>query len=61
MPVHFFRQILQSWNKCGIPANNHLLANKVDRIPYQKILDLDPEDAQAQESYLRLKMQEIGG
>jgi tetratricopeptide (TPR) repeat protein len=27
---------------------------------YQKILDLDPEDAQAQDSYLRLKMQEIG-
>jgi len=28
---------------------------------YQKILDLDPEDGQAQESYLRLKMKEIGG
>ena len=27
---------------------------------YQAILDLDPEDAKAQDSYLRLKMKEIG-
>jgi tetratricopeptide (TPR) repeat protein len=30
-------------------------------ITYQKVLDLDPENPKAQESYLRLKMQEIGG
>ncbi|MCG6945095.1 MAG: tetratricopeptide repeat protein [Deltaproteobacteria bacterium] len=28
---------------------------------YQKVLDLDPENPEAQENYLRLKMQEIGG
>jgi tetratricopeptide (TPR) repeat protein len=28
---------------------------------YQRVLDLDPENPKAQESYLRLKMQEIGG
>ena len=28
---------------------------------YQKVLDLDPENPKAQESYLRLKMQQIGG